>query len=175
MKYFKQLRGQALVEAALIVPLIIVFLFTIVYFASLVLTWQQIVTATKYGIDLIAYTDFDKKYIENDIKDYLCNAKTLGRTLDSKKLSIAIQINDYMPLDVDLLDITDLHSLDVFSSIKQLVPKKSFVEITYSYKMPRILKIIGKDNIKISSKLEVLSGTGNPKFSRRKTKYKERW
>ncbi|MDR0723942.1 MAG: pilus assembly protein [Endomicrobium sp.] len=174
MKYFKQLRGQALVEAALIVPLIVVFLFTIVWFASLVLTWQQIVTATKYGIDLIAYTDFDKKYIENDIKDYLCNAKTLGRVLDSNRLTIEIQINDYKSVDVDLQDITNLNSLNVFSSIKGLIPKKSFVELTYSYKMPRILKVIGKDNIKISSRLEVLSGTGSSKFSRHKIKYKER-
>jgi hypothetical protein len=170
MKYFKQLRGQALVEAALIAPLIIVFLFTIVWFASLMLTWQQIVAATKYGIDLIAYTDFDKKYIENDIKDYLCNARTLGRVLDSNRLSILIEINDYKPIDVDLSDITNLNSLNVFRSIKGLTPKKSFVEIAYSYKMPKILKIIGKDRVKISSKLEVLSGSGSPKFSRRKNK-----
>ncbi|MDR0617827.1 MAG: pilus assembly protein [Endomicrobium sp.] len=149
MEYFKQLRGQALVEAALISPLIVVFLFSIVWFASLMLSWQQIVTATKYGVDLIAYTDFDKKYIENDIKDYLCNTRTLGRILDLNRLNVVVQINDYKPND------------NVLDCSKWLVPKKSFVEITYSYKIPKVLKVIGKENININSKLEVLSGAGS--------------
>lgn len=171
MQCFKQQRGQALVEAALIVPLISIFLFTIVWFASIVLTWQQITTATKYGVELIAYTDFDKRYILNDIKDYLCNTKTLGRTLDSDKLSIVVHISDYESMSVDLpSNLININSLDVFSSIKELVPKKSFVKITYLYKCPRILKIMGKDNIKISSKLEVLSGTGSQKPLRHKIK-----
>jgi hypothetical protein len=167
MKYFKQLNGQALVEAALIAPLIVVFLFAIVWVASLMLTWQQILTATKYGIDLITYTDFDKKYIENDIKNYLCDTKTLGRTLDLNRLNVIVEISDYNPIDIDFTrpDITSFNSLDI---VKGLVPKNSFVEITYSYKIPKILKVVGKESIKIRSKLEVLSGTGNTKFTRRK-------
>ncbi|MDR2067068.1 MAG: pilus assembly protein [Endomicrobium sp.] len=170
MKHFKQLRGQALVEAALIAPLIVVFLFSIIWFASLMLTWQQILTATKYGVDLIAYTDFDKKYIENDIKDYLCNTKTLGRILDLNRLNVIVQINDYKPIDMDFTksDIASFGSLNVFDCTKGLVPKKSFVEITYLYKIPKILKVIGRENIKIISKLEVLSGAGSP--TKRKNK-----
>ncbi|MDR1523467.1 MAG: pilus assembly protein [Endomicrobium sp.] len=169
MKYLKQLRGQALVEAALIAPLIVVFLFAVVWFASLMLTWQQILTATEYGIDLITYTNFDKKYIENDIKNYLCDAKTLGRVLDLNRLIVKVEINDYKPVDVDIdfikPDITSFGSLDI---VKGLVPKNSFVEITYSYKIPKILKVIGKETIKIRSKLEVLSGTGSKKYTWRK-------
>ena len=140
-------------------------LFAVVWFASLMLTWQQILTATKYGIDLITYTNFDRKYIENDIKSYLCDAKTLGRVLDLNRLIVTVEINDYKPIDIDFIkpDITSFSSLDI---VKGLTPKNSFVEITYSYKMPKILKVIGRENIKIRSKLEVLSGTGNPKFSR---------
>ena len=167
MKYFKQLRWQTLVEAALIAPLIVVFLFAVVWFASLMLTWQQILTATKYGIDLITYTNFDRKYIENDIKNYLCDAKTLGRILDLNRLIVTVEINDYKPVDIDFIkpDITSFSSLDI---VKGLIPKNSFVEIIYSYKIPKILKVIGRGNIKIKSKLEVLSGTGNPKFTRHK-------
>ncbi|MDR2395532.1 MAG: pilus assembly protein [Endomicrobium sp.] len=169
MKYLKQLRGQALVEAALIAPLIVVFLFAVVWFASLMLTWQQILTATEYGIDLITYTNFDKKYIENDIKNYLCDAKTLGRVLDLNRLIVKVEINDYKPVDVDIdfikPDIPSFGSLDI---VKGLVPKNSFVEITYSYKIPKILKVIGKETIKIRSKLEVLSGTGSKKYTWRK-------
>ncbi|MDR0819943.1 MAG: pilus assembly protein [Endomicrobium sp.] len=50
-KCFKQSRGQALVEAALIVPPIILFLFTVIWFACVMLTWQQISTAARYGTD----------------------------------------------------------------------------------------------------------------------------
>jgi hypothetical protein len=172
VKYFKQLKGQALVEAVLITPLIVVFLFSIVWFASLMLTWQQIVTATKYGVDLIAYTDFEKKYIENDIKDYLCNTKTLGRILDLNRLNVVVQINEYKPIDMDFTksNIASFGSLNVFDCIKGLVPKKSFVEITYLYKAPKILKVIGRENIKINSKLEILSGAGSPQSTEIKCK-----
>ncbi|MDR3256571.1 MAG: pilus assembly protein [Endomicrobium sp.] len=169
LKWIKQSRGQALVEAALIVPLIVFFLFTIVLFARIMLTWQQISTAARYGTDLIAYTPFSEKYIREDIKDYLCNARTIGRTLDPEKLDIIIEINDYESMKYDL-SITDISSItsfnpvNILNTITGLTPvltKKSFVEIKYSYKIPAILKIIGKENIEIKTRSEILSGTGS--------------
>jgi hypothetical protein len=163
-KSLKKSNGQALVEATLITPLIIVFLFMIVWFARIMLTWQQISTAARYGTDLIAYTPFSQKYIEGDIKDYLCNPNTVGRTLDRQKLDVKIEINDYKPVKYDG-SITNLKNIVAGSSnFEGLIPafsKKSFVEIKYSYKIPSILKIIGKDVIEIKARSEVLSGSGS--------------
>jgi hypothetical protein len=167
LKYFKRSDGQALVEAALMVPLIIVFLFTIIWFARIVITWQQIITAARYGTDLILYTPFNIKYIENDIKDYLCNKNTIGRVLDIEKLDIKIEINDYIPFKCDF-NMANLslknNFLNIFPSLKYLLQgldKKSFVNIRYSYKVPKILKLMGKENIEIKAHSEVLSGTGS--------------
>jgi hypothetical protein len=161
--------GQALFEVALVIPLIIVFLFAIVWFARVALTWQQISTAARYGTDLIAYTPFDKKYIQSDIKDYLCDSNIIGRTLDPEKLDIKIEINDYEHIKCGF-DITSLSNYaSVISNLKGLISvfnKKSFVEIKYSYKIPNVLKIIGKNNIEIKARSEVLTGTGSHGASR---------
>ncbi|MDR3195284.1 MAG: pilus assembly protein [Endomicrobium sp.] len=165
----KQSRGQALVEAALVAPLIILFLFAILWFARIMLTWQQISTAARYGADLLVYTHFSVKYIEGDMKDYLCAANTIGRTIDPKKLTIRIEANDYKPIKYDF-DITNsssfaiLNPANLFDALKAFAPglsKKSFVEITYAYNIPNILKIIGTDSIKITARASVLSGTGS--------------
>jgi hypothetical protein len=100
---------------------------------------------------MLSYTPFSVKYIENDIKDYLCASNTIGRTIAPKKLSIKVEANDYKPAKYDF-DITNfsrfavLNPVNLFTTLKGLTPgfsKKSFIEITYSYKSPRILKIIG--------------------------------
>ncbi|GHT70336.1 hypothetical protein AGMMS49950_05110 [Endomicrobiia bacterium] len=165
LKLLRQSKGQTLVEAALVAPLIIVFLFVIVWFARVTLTWQQISTAARYGTDLIAYTPFSQKYIERDIKDYLCNPDIIGRILDPEKLDIKIEINDYKPVKYD-----NLSSISRLGNLRGLIPgfdKKSFVEIKYSYKIPRVLKITGKKNIEIKARSEVLSGSGSQSASRR--------
>ncbi|MDR0800839.1 MAG: pilus assembly protein [Endomicrobium sp.] len=163
LKRFKQSRGQALVEAALIAPLIIFFLFAVIWFVRVMLTWQQISTAARYGTDLIAYTPFSKKYIEDDIKNYLCNTNITGRALDPEKLDIKIEINDYEPFDEGIFDVANFNPKNFFNMLKGLtvLAEKSIVEITYSYKIPEVLKITDRENIEIKARSEVLSGTGS--------------
>jgi hypothetical protein len=169
LKFVSRSRGQALVEVALVTPLLVVFLFGVLWFASIVLTWQQLVSAARYGADILAYTPFSVKCIEDDIRDYLCARNTIGRTIDPKRLSIRIEANDYIPIkfDFDITNISSfvtLNSLNVFKSLKFFAPlatKKSFVEIKYFHKIPKILKIIGNDNVKITARASVLSGTGS--------------
>jgi uncharacterized protein (UPF0333 family) len=169
LKFIKQSEGQALVEVALVSPLLIIFLFGVLWFASIMLTWQQLTSAARYGADMLAYTPFSVKYIEDDIRDYLCAKNTIGRTIDPKRLSIKIEAKDYIPIKIDF-DITNISSfaalnpLNIFNLLKSFTPratKKSFVEIKYSYKIPKILKIIGNDSIKITARASVLSGTGS--------------
>jgi hypothetical protein len=176
LKFVRQSRGQALVEAALIAPLVIIFLSTILWFARIMLTWQQISTAVRYGADLIAYTPFSVKYLKDDITDYLCAKNTIGRTLDPQKLNIKIETNDYEPLKYDF-DITNfskfaiLKPITLFNSLKSFAPglsKKSFVEITYSYSIPNMFKVLGRDSIKITARASVLSGSGSAGGLKRK-------
>ncbi|MDR2860778.1 MAG: pilus assembly protein, partial [Elusimicrobiota bacterium] len=100
-KQINNSRGQSLVEAALICPIIVFFLFALVWFARVSLTWQQLIGGARYGTDMIAYTDMNKTDIENAIVDYLCNNKT-GRILDSSKLNVNINIADANKIDYEL-------------------------------------------------------------------------
>ena len=85
-------KGQALIEAALTAPLIIFFLFTIIWFGRVVLTWQQLVGAARYGTDLIAYTPYSEEEISRDIRNYLCHGNNIGRTLDRSTDTLKIEV-----------------------------------------------------------------------------------
>ncbi|MDR3071260.1 MAG: pilus assembly protein [Endomicrobium sp.] len=170
LRCVRQSRGQALVEAVLVAPLVAIFVFMIAWCGRVLLTWQQISTAAQYGANLITYTPFSLKYIKKDIEDYLCNPGTIGRILDSKRLNIKIEINDYEPINYDFLNIKELPNMSRYdlenflNTLKKLNPsagKKSFVEIKYSYLVPKILRMAIKKNITIKSRSEVLSGTGS--------------
>jgi len=172
LKHLKQSRGQALVEGALFAPLIVFFLFTVLWFAGVMLTWQQISTAARYGTDLIAYTSFSGEYIESDIRDYLCNVKTIGRILNSDRLDIRIEINDYESAEYnfDISDIVEATPGRIFNAVMKLTPKlskSSVVEIRYLYKIPKIFKILGREFIELKARSEVLSGVGSQRVLKR--------
>ncbi|MDR0822529.1 MAG: pilus assembly protein [Endomicrobium sp.] len=164
----KNQKGQAIVEAALTAPIIVFFLLTILWFGRVMLSWQQITTAARYGTDLIANTPFSKTYIENDIRDYLCSDNTIGRILDPNKLKITVEIKDFPKMDFTI-SIKELDqffksiagSFEIFGSMLSMQDNISFVEITYQYEFPSILNIIGKDSFELKARSEVLSGTGS--------------
>jgi DNA phosphorothioation-dependent restriction protein DptG len=136
------------------------------------LTWQQITGAARYGTDLISYTPFSESYIKQDIINYLCDNKTIGRVLNKNKLSVEVKIHSIEKIDysLSLSNITSFNPLEVLDNIKSLTPvgqEKSSVEITYSYDLPFVLRVFGKETIQIKSYLEVLSGTGSPGESTR--------
>jgi hypothetical protein len=165
-KYFKNNKGQSLTETALIAPLIVFFLFTIIWFAQIMLTWQQIAGAARYGTDLIAYTPFSKNYIKQDIINYLCDKKTVGRILNKDKLEVTVEIRDAKKIDfsLSLSNLLEFNPLKVIENITSLNPineEKSYVEIVYFFDIPFVLKIFGKDNISIKARSEVLSGSAS--------------
>lgn len=167
-KCFGKSKGQSLVEAALTAPLIVFFLFTIIWFAGVMLTWQQITGAARYGTDMIAYTDFSKNSIENNIRNYLCHRNTIGRTLnpDRNILDINVNINDQKPMDytLSIKNIQSFNPLNFLEQIQGIAPgfiaEKSSVIITYKYKLPRILRTTGREFLEIKARSEVLSGFG---------------
>ncbi|MDR3243340.1 MAG: pilus assembly protein [Elusimicrobiota bacterium] len=171
LKYSK---GQALVEAALTMPIIVFFLLTIIWFGRVMLTWQQLVSASRYGTDLIANTPFSKKYIENDIKDYLCNQNTIGRILDPDKLKITIEIKDFPTIDfkmsidnIDQFFSSFASSFEIINSLFNKEESLSYVEISYTYKYPAILNIVGKESFELKARSQILSGSGSPNSQKR--------
>ncbi|MDR1196268.1 MAG: pilus assembly protein [Endomicrobium sp.] len=172
--FCKRNRGQALVEAALTAPLIIFFLFTIIWFGRIMLTWQQIVSAARYGTDLIAYTPYSKEEIKRDIVNYLCHGNNIGRILSRDHLDVKVEINDLnRPIDFSLsLDnIGAFNPANIYDMIKNsnpIEPTMSYVEIKYKYKVPPILKFY-REEIYIKTRLEVLSDSGSVGRNRRRT------
>jgi hypothetical protein len=164
--------GQALVEAALIAPLIVFFLFTIIWFASVLLTWQQLAGAARYGTDLLAYTPLSQSAIKRDIINYLCNKKTVGRILDSSKIDIDIEAKDAAPIDFTL-SFENILSSELFSKIETIryilpIADKSYVEIKYKYKVPHLLRLAsGRQEFWLKVRSEVLTGDGSAGYKKR--------
>ncbi|WP_372519165.1 TadE/TadG family type IV pilus assembly protein [Candidatus Ruminimicrobiellum ovillum] len=156
----KNKKGQAFTEAVFIFPVIIVLIFSVVWFARVLLTWQQLVSATRYGTDMIANTTLSGEDIKKDIKNYLTNKMIEGRRLDTDKIKdITVDIKNYNAIDYN--NITDLSNI---SNIVQglFVPSNelSTVSISYSYDLPKIMNIAGMDEFIIKTKLSVLAGSG---------------
>jgi hypothetical protein len=139
------------------------------------LTWQQITGAARYGTDLIAYTPYSERFIKKDIRHYLCHGNNIGRTLDSNPeiLDINVKIHDAPRSDFSLSvkNISNFNPLDMIQSVKGLSPagvEKSSVEIKYKYKIPRLLRIAGREYLTIKSKSEVLSGDASAGYKKRR-------
>jgi len=161
----KNIKGQALVEAALITPLIVFFLFTLVWFARIMLTWQQIIGAARYGTDLIAYTNFSKSSIENYVISYLCDKNNIGRTLDPDKLTVEAKIQNQPKIDFSisfssLLNFNPQNIIDTLIAVSPAAPMSS-VTVTYKYRTPLVLRAAGREYIEIKAVSEVLNGSGS--------------
>jgi Flp pilus assembly protein TadG len=167
-------KGQALVEAALIAPLIVFFLFTIIWFGSVMLTWQQLVGAARYGTDLIAYTPLSKNAIKQDIINYLCHERTVGRILDKNKLDIDVETKDAVPINFTL-SIENIFSSNFVSMVKtvkdiSMFPDKSYVEVRYKYRFPRVISAIsGREEFWLKARSELLSGDASAGYKKRQS------
>ncbi|MDR3112705.1 MAG: pilus assembly protein [Elusimicrobiota bacterium] len=172
LNLIKKQGGQALIEAVFFIPIILLFLVAIIWFSRVMLTYQQMHTAAKYGSDLIAYTPFSQKYIKSDIGDYLCNSNNIGRILDPNKLEVLVELNDYTPVDYNF-SIPNISDFDPSKFASELggfsfdESKTSYVEVKYSYEIPKLLQITGRQNITLKVRLELLSGCGNKGYSGR--------
>ena len=156
----KNNKGQAFVEVAFVFPIMVVLIFSVVWFARILLTWQQLVSATRYGTDMILNTNLSASDIKKDIENYLTHKMIEGRRLDIKRIKeINVDIKDFQSLGLD--NILDLNSISnfvdgMFVSSNDL----STVSITYSYDVPKILNFIGKKEFEVKTKLSVLADSG---------------
>ena len=155
----KNNKGQAFAEAIFIFPIIIVLIFSVVWFARVLLTWQQLISATRYGTDMIANTNLSSADIKKDIENYLTNKMIEGRRLDIDKIKeINVDIKNYEPLDYNLADLSKISNFvqSLFIPSAEL----STVSITYSYELPGIMNFVGMEEFTIKTKLSVLAGSG---------------
>ncbi|MDR3049888.1 MAG: pilus assembly protein [Elusimicrobiota bacterium] len=164
-KNLKYPKGQALVEAALTAPLLVFFLFTIIWFAQVMLTHQQLVSGARYGMDLIANTPYSKSYIETSVKNYLAGKSVVGRIIDEKNLGVKVELHDLQPYNTEISfsNIGQIiQSILNFNGIKDLLLRtNSYIEVTYKYEYPKILKMTGSNNFQLKSRYEILSGNGS--------------
>lgn len=167
MKIFAQRsRGQALVESVLIIPVIVILISGIFFFARVLLTKQQLVVAARYGTDMISYTKMGESDIQEELTEYLCGKDVKGRRLAPDRLRFTIH-KDIFPV-IDTID-----KLDQLRKIKNLfcqpLDHTSYVEIYYEFRVPMLLSawerfIPGKplpDTLTIGARSEVLAGTGS--------------
>ena len=152
-------KGQAFTEAVFIFPIIVALIFSVVWFARVLLTWQQLISATRYGTDMISNTSLSSDDIKKDIENYLTNKMIEGRRLDIKKIKeINVDIKDYQPVSYNLTDLSKISNFvqGLFVPTNEL----STVSISYSYELPKIMNIVGMEEFTIKTKLSVLAGSG---------------
>ena len=106
----KNNKGQAFVEAVFFFPIMIVLIFSVIWFAKILLTWQQLISATRYGTDMIANTNLSETDIKKDIENYLTHKMIEGRRLDVKRIKeINVDIKDFQCLGLDnMLDLNNI-------------------------------------------------------------------
>jgi uncharacterized protein (UPF0333 family) len=156
-------KGQALTELALMAPVLILFIIAVIWFARVLLTWQQLVSASRYGTDMIANTTLSAKEIKQDIQNYLTHHWIEGRQLDKNQIKeIKVDIKDYPKLS---LNITDLPSslANIDELIKGFVlPSKdlSRIAIAYEYDIPKLISLTTGEKLDLIIESGVLSGTG---------------
>ncbi|MDD5020788.1 MAG: pilus assembly protein [Endomicrobiaceae bacterium] len=156
-------KGQALTELALMAPVLILFVIAVIWFARVLLTWQQLVSASRYGTDMITNTTLSAQEIKQDIKNYLTHHWIEGRKLDKNQIKeIKVDIKDYPKLS---LSITDLPSslTNIDEIIKGFVlPSKdlSNISIIYEYDVPKLISLTTGKKLDLIIRSVVLSGTG---------------
>ena len=156
---FTNKKGQAFTEAVFIFPIIVVLIFSVVWFARVLLTWQQLISATRYGTDMIVNTSLSSDDIKKDIKNYLTNKMIEGRRLDTDKIKeINVDIKEYQPVSYNLTDLSKISNFvqGLFVPTNEL----STVSISYSYELPKIMNVVGMEEFTIKTKLSVLAGSG---------------
>ena len=147
-------KAQAFTEALFVFPIMIVMIFFIIWTARILLTWQQLVSATRYGTDMIVNTNLSCDDIKKDIENYLTHRNIEGRRLDINKIKeITVDIKDYPKIDIGVANLTSLFGT-IDSLIKGVVlpaTELSSVSITYTYDLPSFLKIVGLKEFDINS------------------------
>jgi len=145
--------GQALVEIIIMFPLFILITVMIAWFSRIVLARAQLITAARYGTDLIVNCP---QFTENDVKqeltNMLCDKKIEGRRLIKDRIKKMEVVINRFP------EITAANACNVALITDK---KTSSVDIWYEIKLsPWLKQITGDEGVIVSARSEVLAGTG---------------
>ena len=155
------MRGQALVETLFLLPVFAVLISMISWFTHIMLTKQQLITAARYGTDLIAYSSLNENQIRDEIRIYLCDTKLPGRQLEPEKFTdntVVIVMNRFPKVT----------TANVITLVPEFFnPKTSYVALSYTCELPALFRILSSasgdaipSTITIGAHAEVLAGTG---------------
>ena len=174
------MKGQTLVEVFFLVPVLVILISALFFFARVLITRQQLVMAARYGTDMILYTQLNQQQIKQEIRNYLSDPHLSGRKLDPDKLTD----NDMVIVDHSQdFQIPDFTIMSIFTNPNQALSKlrgiisgigvpfnnTSYVEIYYKFDVPGIFNAMGSylpgpakmpSVITVSGRSEVLAGTG---------------
>lgn len=159
--------GQALIEIIVLLPMLVIIISVIVWFSRLLLTRQQLLTAARYGTDMIMHTPMEAADIRQEIKNYLTHKgpDVQGRVLNPSKLTddkIKIEINRFSKIGPE-------DAITAMMLVNLMNYKTSYVEIYYPFKLPTMFKAFSSyipnagelpGEIYISARSEVIAGTG---------------
>ena len=121
-------KGQAFLEGIFILPIVVVLIFSVVWFGRVLLTWQQLISATRYGTDMIANTSLSKEDIKKDIENYLTHRMIEGRKLDKEKIKeIKVDIKDYTTPEINILNIKQ-KTITIYQKMTSENKKKCFLD-----------------------------------------------
>ena len=162
---YKNCRGQAMIEMVVLFPILVILASMITWWGRLTITKQQLLSAARYGTDLIYYTSdtsspFTEQDVQDDIINYLTDKQNEGRKLNPEKLQIKVKIN--RPAKVNPFNA--MMPINPFT----LADEASYVEVYYKFSLPTIFKAFSQflgsanlpDEITISARSAVLAGTG---------------
>jgi len=75
IRFKKNEKGQALVEAILIVPILAILVGGIMLFSMIFIAKCRMLMAARYGAWLIVHGNYDRTRVEVEVKDFLANGK----------------------------------------------------------------------------------------------------
>lgn len=156
-------RAQALVETVILFPIVVALLCFMVDTSRFVLTRQQLLSAARYGTDLIVHQNFNEEQTEEELVNYLCSSKNQGRKLDKEKLAFKIEINRFPDINTFSAEGNPLNiARNLVSPFQDDYMKyNAFVEIKYELEWLKLIgKITGDETMDIVVRSEVLKGVG---------------
>ncbi|MFC1546829.1 TadE/TadG family type IV pilus assembly protein [bacterium] len=138
--YFKKVKtekGQAIVETLFFIPIFVLVSAMLFWAVDFTITRQQLVSAARYGTDILYYTNLDTETVKTKIKKYLIDPKISGRKLYSDRIR-----------DIDIKDNRSGSILNI---------KTSEVQIKYAVKIPQLflpmIRVMGQVSNRIPKEI----------------------
>lgn len=90
-------KGQALVETLLVLPLFILFLLGITFFARIFICWIILTQTARHGVFLIVYANYNENQVKEEIVNYLNKEKHLLAGIKKENINVDLGIKFHGP------------------------------------------------------------------------------